>query len=244
MLVIGHRGAAGHCPENTISSVQKAVELGVDYVEVDVQATKDGEIVVFHDTVLDRVTNGRGRLVDHTYRELRENVLVLGRERIPTFAEVCSVVRDGGAGMYVEIKVTGIEEKVVEIVNRMFEPARCLVASFIHPVIARINAIEPALNGILLFNCAPVRLRSLVKETGCTYLGMSLECLDRALVKGAHESGLGALVYTVDDERQIREMIDLNVDGIVSNYPDRVTKVLGDRRDGGSAGSGEEPGAQ
>ena len=229
MLVIGHRGAAGHRPENTISAVREGVELGVDYVEVDVQATKDGEIVVFHDRHLHRVTNAHGRLADHTYKDLRENVLVMGTERIPSFEEVCSVVRDGGAGMYVEIKVPGIEEKVMEIMNRMLKQEHRLAASFILSVVEKTRDIDPNLKRILLFNRKPMRLRTLVEKSGCSFLGLNVDHIDRALVKKAHDMGLGALVYTVDDERRIHEMIDLNVDGIVSNYPDRVIRALANR---------------
>ena len=128
VLIIAHRGASAYEPENTLRSVKKALELSADMVEVDVRTSRDGHIMIMHDVVVDRTTNGKGYVKDMTLKELKKLDAGLG-ERIPTLQEVAELVRRK-AQLVVEIKVPGIEKKVLQIVKENELDRQAFITSF------------------------------------------------------------------------------------------------------------------
>src|SRR5438445_3289928 len=141
--VVGHRGAMGHCPENTLASFERGLELGADWIEMDVHLSRDGELVVIHDETVDRTTNGSGLVQDHTLVELNEldagswfGAAYVG-QRIPTLGEVLDWARFRGAVLDIEIKnapiyYAGIEEMVVHTLDRYGMTDQAIVISFDH----------------------------------------------------------------------------------------------------------------
>ena len=151
--VWAHRGASGYAPENTLDAFRKAVEMGADGIELDVQMTKDGELVVIHDETIDRVSNGKGWVKDYTYEELKKfnfnkTHLEYTKEEIPTLEQVYLLIKPTNLTINVEIKTgivfyPGIEERVLELTERLGMKERVIYSSFNHYTIRKIKELDP-----------------------------------------------------------------------------------------------------
>jgi glycerophosphoryl diester phosphodiesterase len=228
MLCFGHRGARGHAPENTVRSVRTALALGATWVEVDVHAV-EGELVVIHDESLERTTNGRGPVAEATLAELRRLDAGDG-ERIPTLAEVFDAAAAGGAGVNVELKGAGTEALVAAFARRRIAlgwlPGRILVSSFDRDRLERVRALAPEIPRGVLVDEGPVADAAFAEALGACAVHPRLDVVSEALVADAHRRGLGVHVFTVNESADIARMIDLGVDGVFTDYPDRVAAAL------------------
>src|SRR6478672_765847 len=142
MLRIGHRGAAGHVLENTLGSIEKAIELGVDYVEIDLRFTRDGHVVILHDPTVDRTTNGHGRIKDLTLAQVRR-IKTKDGQHVPTLEEVLKFT-DGRVGLMLELKVRGLAKPVTEIVERSGFSNPVIYASFHYKELFRVRESLPS----------------------------------------------------------------------------------------------------
>lgn len=222
MLCIGHRGARGHEPENTLRSVQRALKLGADAVEIDVRVI-DHELIVFHDATLRRTTNGRGRLTRKTFAELR--ALDAGKgERIPTLREVLDAV--GRRGMInIELKGRGTAGPVAALIReyvreRGWQFSDFLVSSFHRRELRELAQSEIPLG--ILFKRFAGRFAPVAAELGACAIHPNLRYVNRRLVERAHASGLKVFVYTVNRPRDIARMKALGVDGLFTDFPERA----------------------
>ncbi|MGD2030372.1 MAG: glycerophosphodiester phosphodiesterase family protein, partial [Desulfobacterales bacterium] len=145
MFVIGHRGAAGHAPENTIESIDCAIGMGVDYVEIDVQPTRDGRLVVFHDRTMRRLTGLHGYVWEYTFVELTEKANLSNGHKIPSFEAVCDLVSKSHVGLFVEIKSPGIESPILKTLRKYFDISSCLIGSFYHRSILKLKQMDPTI---------------------------------------------------------------------------------------------------
>ncbi len=222
MLCIGHRGARGHEPENTIRSVQKAIELGADGVEIDVYFVGN-ELLVFHDTTLDRTTNGRGRLMRKTLIELR--ALDAGKgERIPTLREIFDAV-DRRAFVNIELKGRNTSKPVAALIGEYVRERGCefsdfLVSSFHRRELRALVGGKVPLG--ILFKRSARRFAKLAAELGAVAIHPHIRFTNRRLVDRAHASGLKVFVYTANRPRDIARMKALGVDGVFTDFPERV----------------------
>jgi len=217
-LVIAHRGASAYEPENTLRSIKRALNLGADMVEIDVRTTKDGHIVVIHDATVDRTTNGRGYVKDMTLEELKKLDAGLG-ERIPTLQEVISLVK-GRVGLVIEIKVPGIEEKVLKIVNENKLHDDVLITSFYHPILLRVKSLNAKVRTGIIIASRPVRPAQLALDARSNAIFPKYTYLDLEMVEEAHKHSLTVYPWTVDDPGEARLLIEMGIDGIVTNKPD------------------------
>lgn len=221
MLVIGHRGAAGHEPENTIRSFRAAMALGVDLVETDIQLTKDGQLVVFHDKLLDRVTTGTGYLADHDFDELAAAVSVDG-EPIPLLSDVCAVLRGTSVKLMAEILDPNIAGLVVETLDRSLGPDGYIVASFHHDALREASDARAGVDTLALIEGAPVDPVRMLTECGARYAGLGFESIQEKQVRALQDADIRVFVWTVNDLREIDRAYALGVDGIISDFPERV----------------------
>jgi glycerophosphoryl diester phosphodiesterase len=228
MLVIGHRGAAGHRPENTLASVRYALTLGVDAVEIDVQML-DGMLIVLHDDTVDRTTNGRGHFKAMSFSALRALDAGAG-ERVPLLEEVLALTR-GQIGLNIEVKEAGIAAQVIEFVLAATTDlpawrARILLSSFDVETSATLARLRGTMDFGLLYEEAfePALARALA--LGAKSLHMSLDTLDATAIARAHKQGLEVYVYTVNSAEDIARCQSAGVDGVFSDYPDRVIAAL------------------
>lgn len=221
MKVIGHRGAVGHAPENTLAAIERGIAAGADLVEVDLQRTADGHIVAMHDKRVDRVTNGSGYVTAMSLAELRR-LRVGGDQPIPTLNEILECCR-GRVGLMLELISEGIAESTVAAVREMRFELPLVYASFLHAEVRKAGiAAGDQGKALALFEGVPIDPARIVREAGATCAGASIESLTGALVECLHDAGLGLFVYVVNDPRDIEWVRSLDVDGIISDFPERV----------------------
>ncbi len=222
-LKIGHRGAAGYEPENTLRSFRKAIELGVDMVELDVRRTKDGKFVVIHDDTVDRTTQGSGAVAEMTLAEIME--LDAGRgEKIPTLDEVLNLV-GGKAGMDIEVKDPGTGQAIGQfLTDRLACDAKSddfIISSFLPRELVVEYYPRNVRRLLLVKECSADSIRAAV-TLGVWGIGPKAELVDKDFVKAAHDAGLKVLPWTADEPILIHQLKALGVDGIFSNFPDRL----------------------
>ena len=218
MLLVGHRGASAYEPENTLRSFRAAVDLGANAVELDIRATRDGKIVVIHDSKVNRTTNGKGRVSKLTLSEIRK--LDAGmEEKIPTLAEAV-VWAKGRATLLVEFKEPGLEAKAVKIFRGNKD---ILAISFFATVLEELKRISPRVKTGLLFDSKPKNLDEFLsscKQLKISWILGKAKFVNRKLVSKAHEKGLRVLAWTIDRPRVLAKKIALGLDGVTSNKPD------------------------
>lgn len=249
VLSIAHRGASGHAPENTLAAVRTATELGVDMVEVDVQRTRDGALVLLHDATLARTTDVRARFPgrapwrvgDFTLEELRRLDAgswfspAFAGERVPTLAEVLAVLRTRRTGLLLELKRPDLHPGVVadlaaELAPRVAagEGPHVVVQSFDVPAMKELKTRVPAVPVGLLGRPAPANLPALA--SWADQVNPPHARADAGYVRAVRQAGLGCLVWTVDRPHAQRRALRLGVDGIITNRPDRLAPLLRSRR--------------
>jgi glycerophosphoryl diester phosphodiesterase len=238
-ICIAHRGFSGIAPENTLIAFQKAIELNPDGFELDIHLSKDGELVVIHDDAVDRTTNGKGKIVDLSLAELK--ILDAGSwfdskyagERIPTLAEVLALAKDK-IDVMVELKATGTPEKAVPLIEQFGMVDQVVIFSFSSELLKIAKSMNPNLSMLHLLWVKPEEKESFPPETLITrtlsahanIIGMNWNGVTPRLVEMAHKRGLGIRVYTVDEETDMRAMIEMGVDGIISNRIDRLLPLV------------------
>ncbi|MFQ6084893.1 MAG: glycerophosphodiester phosphodiesterase [Candidatus Bathyarchaeia archaeon] len=220
LQIIAHRGASAYEPENTIRAIKKAIELGADAVEVDVRLSKDGQPVVIHDSIVDRTTNGSGPVASMTLEELR--ALDAGKgERIPTLEEVIGSVSHS-VGLVVEVKIPGVEKKVVDILKKGGMMENSMVVSFYHRVVKAVKALAPEMRVGVIFSSYPVSPIRLAIEASADVLLPRSDYVDNKMIQKAHKLGLAIIPWTVDDPEEARRLMAMGVDGIATNRPDAI----------------------
>lgn len=224
MLKIGHRGAMGYAPENTLASFEKAIPIS-DMTELDVHVCKTGEVVVFHDNRLERCTNGSGLVEDKTFDELRRLDAGNGQQ-IPTLQEVLDLI-DNRIPVNIELKGGGTAQPVFDILQHYIQQGiytkdRFLVSSFNHPELVAFRQLAPDIDiGCLVYGI-PADYATMAERMGATYFNVCAAFISQAMVDDAHRRGLQVLVYTVNLPEDIAYIKSLGVDGIFSNFPDRI----------------------
>lgn len=235
-LKIGHRGAAGYCPENTFASFKKAIDLGVDYLEIDVQMTKDGELVVIHDSTVNRTTNGKGKVKDYTLKEIQN--LDAGSwfdwkfagEQIPSLAEFFDEFA-GKTGILLELKKPSlypliVEKTAEELIKRKLTTGdkQIIIQSFDRDSLKRFHELLPSIPiGILLKNAgvniiSNKDLRSFTSYV--TYVNPKITMVNKRLIKRIHHHGLKTIIWTVKKTNEVKKLKNLQVEGIITDFPD------------------------
>lgn len=218
-LRIGHRGAAGHAPENTLSALELAITLGVDMVEFDVRRSADGALVLLHDDSVDRTTNGEGRIEDLSLRLLRE-LDAGGGESIPLLEEALACL-SGRAGAMIELKVRGIAADVCAKAQGADFHGTVIYASFFHEELLSVRKLMGDALTLALIEDAPIHT-AFATDVQATHAGLALNAVTPGLVKALQDEGIKVFVYTVDEPTDIARMKQMGVDGIISNFPDRI----------------------
>lgn len=234
--IIGHRGASGHAPENTLAAFRRAVELGATFIETDLQLSRDTRLVALHDDTLDRTTNGRGPAHARTLAELRE--LDAGSwfdagfagEHIPTVDEILSFAREHDVVFYLEIKPSawGVEHALAAAIREAGEAARVVVLSFDGATLAAVRRIEPLLMTGHLFDQARPDMIDRALAVGARQIAPRGDLVTPELVERAQRSDLQIVTWTINHPELIRRLAETGVNGIMTDYPDRLVGALGD----------------
>jgi len=228
VLAIGHRGAMGHEPENTLRSFQKALDLGVDMVELDVRMCRSGNIVVIHDQKLDRTTNGHGYVRKKELKDLKMFDAGQG-ERIPVFEEVLDLL-DKRVKINIELKGKGTIKPVLRVIDRYVQSRgwtydHFIVSSFTRKRVKKIAQMKPKIKVGALLAFRSIRFLKFAKSIDAYAVHINRKLLTKRLVQAAHDLEMQVYVWTVNEIEDIKEMIACGVDGIFSDYPERVKEV-------------------
>jgi glycerophosphoryl diester phosphodiesterase len=229
-LVIAHRGASGHLPENTLPAYERAVELRADMIEIDLHRTRDGAVVVSHDAELARL-GGRGEIADATLDEVRALDAGAGA-RVPLLDEVLDAFGPR-IPFNLELKCSshgaypGLEEIALEAVRRRGLLESTLFSCFEDEVLARLRELaSDARIGLLFSPRRPARPLERARRLGAEGLNPWYGLVGPALVESAHTAELAVYPYTVDEPAEMRRLLELGVDGLFTNYPDRLRALL------------------
>jgi glycerophosphoryl diester phosphodiesterase len=228
-IVIGHRGARGHAPENTLLALDMGIRLGASWLEFDVQLHPSGALLVMHDLSVDRTTNGKGLLAELDFDSLRKLDAGQGQQ-IPTLEEALDLVEQR-AGVNVELKTAdGTGEAVAGVLRRYLEagwPAeRMLVSSFHLPELWEFHQAAPEIPVGVLLAGVPLDWAGCATELQAAAVNLSSEFVDPRLVADAKAHGRQVYVYTVNDPAEVRALREQGVDGVFTDYPDRVLEAL------------------
>ena len=228
MLKIGHRGACGYAPENTLKSFQKAIELGVDVIELDVQVCKSGELVVIHDDTVDRTTNGSGLVKKLKLTDLKKFDAGKG-ERIPILEEVLGLV-NRKVRVNIELKGPKTAKPVMRLINEYIKNKGWnlddfVISSFSRKELKAARRLNPLISiGFLIsrFRLLDHWWLSFAKKIRANFIGPSLKITSKRLIRKAHKHGLRVYIWTVNESKDIERMRKWGADGVFSNFPDRL----------------------
>lgn len=235
-LNFAHRGFTVKAPENSLAAFREAIEVGADGLELDVRTCKSGEVIVFHDPTLARMTNGRGFVKNKTLDELKslrmQSEHAMYEEQIPTLEEVIELVNNRVL-FNIEIKTNGLpkndlERKVVEIIRKHGIENKTIVSSFNPLVIRRIRKIDDKiLKGYLIDKNFNVRRSEifLTKMSGAEAVHIDKSLATNKLVRKIQEFGFYCIVWSVNDPKMMRRLTDLGVNGIITDRPDILKKL-------------------
>ena len=242
MLAIAHRGASGYAPENTFAAFRRAVSMGAGFIETDLQLSRDARLVALHDATVNRTTNGQGAVHDMTLAELRR--LDAGSwfgsefagERIPTIEEILEFAKKHDVVFYLEMKPSGSwggEHALISALRESGEIARTVVISFDPAILVGVRKIEPTLMTGLLFEGQISDPLDKAIEIGARQIAVRGDLVSPRLLKEARERDLQVVCWTVNHPGHMRLLVEAGVDGIISDYPDRLLELTR-RKDGRS----------
>ncbi len=219
-LRIGHRGACGHAPENTLASIEKAISCACDLTEVDVRRTADGTLVLLHDERVDRTTNGQGPVAGMMLEDIRK-LDAGGGQTIPTLEEALAAA-NGRIGLILELKAEGLAYDICAIVRASGFTGPVIYASFLHEELQHVRRADPDFRTLVLFKRLPKNPAAEAARLQATHVGLRVDMATLPLVGALHKAHLPVFVYTVNKPADIQKMRRLGVEGLISNYPDRL----------------------
>ncbi|MGC1687651.1 MAG: glycerophosphodiester phosphodiesterase family protein [Candidatus Acidiferrales bacterium] len=233
--IIAHRGASGYAPENTLAAFRAAVEMGATFIETDLHMTRDAQFVAIHDSNLQRTTNGTGAVRDMTLAQLKD--LDAGRwfdhsfigERVPTLEEILAFGRQHDVVFYLELKYEaawGMHHALAAALRGSGDVARSIVLSFDPGTLDSLLKHDPTvMTGLLVEEVRPDTVRTAV-GVGARQLCPRGDLISEDLVNQAHLADLQIATWTLNQADQIRRVIAAGVDGIMTDFPDRLRTVM------------------
>jgi glycerophosphoryl diester phosphodiesterase len=246
-LVAAHRGGALLWPENSLLAYRNALALGVDLLETDVHLTADGEVVIVHDATLERTTTAQGpvrdvRLADLRGVRLRDAQGAVTTEPVPTLRELLDLLRPSTARLLLELKAgpnrqpyPGIEEKVLARVREAGLHDRVAIMAFDDETLRRVRALDPRMRTVLLVSRARAERVAVAREVvglvtaaGAADLGIDHRALSAEIVAAARAARVRVAAWTVNEEADIRRVIGLGVDIVISDRPDLARRLAGE----------------
>lgn len=237
--VWAHRGASAYAPENTIEAFQLAVEQGADGIELDVHLSKDGYVVVAHDETLERVSDGTGRIVDHTLAQLQALTFNrthpdFSRAKMPLLEQVLALIAPTDLTINIEIKsgivlYEGIEQKTLDLVKAYHMQDRVIYSSFNHFSLMQLRALDPSVHIGLLYQAAMVdpHVYAMHLKADAIHPFYPSVLLGPGVVEGCQKAGVAIHPYTVDNPAHLVALGEKGIEAVITNVPDVARKALG-----------------
>lgn len=221
-LAIAHRGASAEAVENSLAAFRLAHQRGADAVELDVHATSDGALIVHHDEMI-----GRHHVAHCTLAEVRGHRLADGTG-VPTLAETLDVIHAGHMTALVEVKnlAPEFDERLLATLAAAKAPERVAVHSFDHRIVRRLVDRQADLPAGVLSTSYPIDPVQMMEDAGADMLWQDWRLIDEPLVAMVHDAGFVVYAWTVDDPRQMQRLLDLGVDGLCTNHPERARRAV------------------
>jgi glycerophosphoryl diester phosphodiesterase len=224
-LVIGHRGARGHLAENTLPSIEKAIELGVDGVEIDVFRCASGELIVFHDKTLDKLTNSSGYIEDLDLDSIQK-IEVLNGFSIPTLQDVLELI-DGRVFLNIELKGSNTALLTNQLLELNFKddswsPEKIIISSFNWEELKIFKNINTQVSIAILTEDDPLDAISIAIQLNAKAINPDFKSLNKEIVEKIHQAGFKIYSWTINDPIDIALITSMGVDGIITDYPERV----------------------
>jgi glycerophosphoryl diester phosphodiesterase len=239
VLVIAHRGASGHAPENTLAAFRRAFALGATFLETDLQLSRDGRFVAMHDETLERTTNGQGAVRDHTLADLRKLDAgswfgsAFAGEHIPTIEEVLEFAKRHDVVTYLELKPGGMwggEHALVHALRESGQIARGVVMSFDPGVLETLRRSEATLMTALLYDGSIEDVFERAVAAGVRQVAVRGDLVTPAFIAAARKSDLQVVCWTINHPAHMRSLAAAGVDGIITDYPDRLLAASKEKR--------------
>lgn len=246
-LIIAHRGASGLAPENTLVAFAKAIEIGVDRIEMDLRQTIDGEVVVLHDKTINRTTNGWGSIRKLSLKKAKRYSAgswfhhEFSAEKIPTFREVLELV-NGQATLLLEIKDGspyhhGIERNIIQLLNEYKAHEWCIVQSFNDRILNNFRALPDLHSDIQKLFAAFIPVAPFYGGSRFSYkrlrryefaneVNINYKYVTPRVVRKVHEMGKKVNVWTVNQPENLKKYLDMGVNGIITDYPNRLKPLI------------------
>lgn len=239
--VIAHRGFSGLAPENTLAAFQKAIESGAEYLELDVHKTADDSVVVIHDYTVNRTcsNNMKGKVKEMTYEELSKVRVGYSKkfgdefikEKVPTLREALELSK-GKIKVCIEIKVNGIEEAVIQLVNKLDMCSEVILFSFHYEVLTKIRALDKEIKILYLKDAIDKNTVDYAMQlNACAVGGGSRTSVTEELLNYAHKNNLEIWQWTVNKVEEMQALVNVGVDGIITNYPDKALAIVSNIKD-------------
>lgn len=231
IIVWAHRGASGHAPENTLVAFEKAMAMGADGIECDLRESREGELVIFHDPTVQRLTGQSGRVVDLTLAELKR--LDIGSWFAPAFAgqmvltaaELIDKIPPPFL-LNLEIKAAS-PRKVVDLIQKKEIANRVIVSSFDPILLKKVRSLHPSLPLGYLVDREPLKkILQEARRLEAVSIHLASRRVTPDLIEKAHREGFKVYVYTINEPSQMNLFIGMGVDGLFTNYPDRLAALL------------------
>jgi len=224
MNIVGHRGAAGYALENTINSFSIAQKMGVEMIETDIQITKNGKLVVFHDNIVNRISNGSGYLRDFTFDELSKFTLSDG-SKILRLEELCVFCKENGLKLFAELKGQNICTQTANVLKNYFTTDEFIIGSFFHKQIHEIKNEKPKIQTCIIFEGYITNMYNYIIQNNVDFVSLGFESVTDSIVKELKKSKKGYMFWTLDQEIEILKAVSYEPSAIITNYPDRVMKL-------------------
>jgi|WetSurMetagenome_2_1015567.scaffolds.fasta_scaffold13522_5 glycerophosphoryl diester phosphodiesterase len=243
--IVAHRGASGHAPENTSLSFTLALQMKAEYIELDVQMSRDGVPVVFHDSIVDRTTDQKGKIGDFSASELAGmdagswfNLAFPEKARseyagvgVPTLQETLDLVKNSAVGLYIELKdperqPPDFESLVLDLIRLSHFEERVIICSFSRNSLQKIRSLDPTIEVAVLSSDKRDRPIPFACAISSGMLSLRHDLITRSLAAQAHEKSLSIAAWTVNVEEEMNRLIRLGVNSIITNYPDRLSRFL------------------
>jgi glycerophosphoryl diester phosphodiesterase len=240
--VVAHRGASGYAPENTMAAFRLAVEMGARFIETDLHLTRDARVVAIHDSTLDRTTTGHGLVDLMSIKEVRAldagawfgslSAKSFVGESVPTLDEILRFAKETDVIFYLEIKsdsTWGAEHAVVAALRDTGEAARIVILSFEPATLESVNRLDRTIMTGYLCEYPSNDLVERTVRAGARQIAARGDLVTSELVKRAHQAGLQVVTWTINEPDQMRRLIEAGVDGIMTDYPDRLIAVINEK---------------
>ncbi|BCB04673.1 glycerophosphodiester phosphodiesterase [Bacillus sp. KH172YL63] len=236
-FIFAHRGSAGTHPENTMEAFIEAERVKADGIELDVQLTKDGEIVVIHDETVDRTTNGKGFVKDYTLKELQKlqanytfKSKLFKKNRVPSLREVFHWMKNNQLYCNIELKNSmidypGLEEKVIELIREFGFQERIIISSFNHYSIVACYRLEPSIEIAPLYSSGLFMPWIYARSLRAGAIHPNVKAVRDDMITESMNNGIAVRPYTVNKVQQMERLLDLGCSAFVTDYPERAWKL-------------------